>query len=102
MCASCQGEAKGDPELDLEGDEELFGDPLVYATFVAPVQCSTDSSRQPSFNSSQPSSVSRQPSFNSRQPSFNSSHPSVGYRQPSFKQNSTEGELVPEVSVHFH
>ena len=79
--------------MDFEADEELFGDPLVYATFVAPVQCSTDSSRQPSFNSSQLSSNSRQQSVNSRQPSFNSSS-----RQPSFKQNSPDGEILTEVS----
>lgn len=59
VCASCAQEAE---------DSSLLGDPLVYATFVANIQqysTETEPSRQPSFNS----------------------------RQPSFKQNSSEAEL---------
>lgn len=56
-------------------DESLCGDPLMYATFVAPVQqysTETEPSRQASFN-----------------------YPS---RQPSFKQNSSEGaESQPDI-----
>ena len=73
VCATCAQEAKGQ-ESELE--DSLFGDPLVYATFVATVQqysTETEPSRQPSFNS----------------------------RQPSFKQNSSEAESQgqqPEVT----
>lgn len=79
VCASCAQEARG-----REIDDSLFGDPLVYATFVAPVQ-----------QYSTETEPSRQPSVNSRQPSCNSS-------QPSFKQNSSEAEQVvqPEVNTY--
>jgi len=77
VCATCAQEAKGQ-ESELE--DSLFGDPLVYATFVATVQqysTETEPSRQTSFNS----------------------------RQPSFKQNSSEaesqGQQQPEGS-QFH
>ncbi len=51
-CSSCNKRA--DDALDVS----LCGDPLMYATFVAPVQqysSETEPSRQPSFNSRQPS-----------------------------------------------
>lgn len=67
VCASCAQESK-------ESEDSLIGDPLVYATFVAPVQ-----------QYSTETEPSRQPSFNSRQPSLHS-------RQPSFKQNSSEAD----------
>ena len=51
-------------------DLSLCGDPLMYATFVAPVQQYSTESTEPS-----------------RQPSFN-----YASRQPSFKQNSSETE----------
>ena len=66
VCTTCVQEAKG---LESELDDSLCGDPLVYATFVAPVQqysTETEPSRQPSFNS----------------------------RQQSFKQNSSEAETT--------
>jgi len=91
VCLSCEAEAQGYPHID---EEEDFGDPLVYATFVAPIhQYSTETeysrqtsvhSRQPSVNSRQPSVNSRQPSFNSRQHSVNSNKNSANSRQPSF------------------
>ena len=59
-----------------ELDESLCGDPLMYATFVAPVHqysTETEPSRQASFN-----------------------YPS---RQPSFKQNSSEAEGISSVAV---
>ena len=80
ICAECALEYKESEEQE----DSLLGDPLVYATFVAPVQ-----------QYSTETEPSRQPSFNSRQPSFNS-------RQPSFKQNSSEADQSaagPE--VHF-
>lgn len=64
VCAECAQESK---EQEAE-DASLLGDPLVYATFVANIQqysTETEPSRQPSFNS----------------------------RQPSFKQNSSEAEV---------
>lgn len=71
-CASCQIQlVKNDAEKEVVKenlDESLCGDPLMYATFVAPVHqysTETEPSRQASFN-----------------------YPS---RQPSFKQNSSEG-----------
>lgn len=70
-CASCLATSKSDEALD----DSLCGDPLMYATFVAPVQqysTETEPSRQPSFN-----------------------YPS---RQPSFKQNSSENEGAAEQS----
>jgi len=73
VCATCVQEARGQ---ESEIEDSLFGDPLVYATFVAPVQ-----------QYSTETEPSRQPSFNSRQPSFNSRH-------PSFKQNSSEAEAA--------
>lgn len=64
-CASCSGVTNSNDALD----DSLCGDPLMYATFVAPVQqysTDTEPSRQPSFN-----------------------YPS---RHSSFKQNSSENE----------
>ena len=64
LCANCAKEVKGQQSEDIE--DSLFGDPLVYATFVATVQqysTETEPSRQPSFNSRQPSVISRNPSF---------------------------------------
>ena len=71
LCASCAKEVKGEESEDIE--DSLFGDPLVYATFVATVQqysTETEPSRQPSFTSRQPSVISRNPSFkqNSSEP----------------------------------
>ena len=63
---SRSGNASSEGGLDLS----LCGDPLMYATFVAPVQqysTETEPSRQPSFNY-------------------------ANSRQPSFKQNSSETE----------
>ena len=57
LCASCAKEVKGEESEDIE--DSLFGDPLVYATFVATVQqysTETEPSRQPSV-------ISRNPSF---------------------------------------
>ena len=78
-CAAVKSAHKGALEDDDEGDEDedddddkdesMCGDPLMYATFVAPVHqysTETEPSRQASFN-----------------------YPS---RQPSFKQNSTEAD----------
>jgi hypothetical protein len=105
VCASCEREARGQEEEE----DDICGDPLVYATFVAPIQqysTETEPSRQPSFNSRQPSFNSRQPSENSRQPSENSRQPSENSRQsqtsensrqPSFRQNSGDGEPGVEV-----
>ena len=81
-CASCAIAAAQDPdleghedELDEEDkDESMCGDPLMYATFVAPVHqysTETEPSRQASFN-----------------------YPS---RQPSFKQNSSEADDILQV-----
>jgi hypothetical protein len=100
VCASCEREACGQEEEE----DDICGDPLVYATFVAPIQqysTETEPSRQPSFNSRQPSFNSRQPSENSRQPSENSrqSQTSENSRQPSFRQNSGDGEAVLEVRI---
>jgi len=85
VCQTCVQEARGQ---ESEIEDSLLGDPLVYATFVAPVQ-----------QYSTETEPSRQPSFNSRQPSFNSRH-------PSFKQNSSEAEAAaqPEVNRarHYH
>ncbi|XP_059080796.1 uncharacterized protein LOC131878708 isoform X1 [Tigriopus californicus] len=64
-CTSCSGMTNSNDALD----DSLCGDPLMYATFVAPVQqysTDTEPSRQPSFN-----------------------YPS---RHSSFKQNSSENE----------
>ena len=81
ICASCALEYNEESEAQ---EDSLLGDPLVYATFVAPVQ-----------QYSTETEPSRQPSFNSRQPSFNS-------RQPSFKQNSAEADQsVAGPEVHF-
>ena len=105
VCASCEREARGGHEDDEEEDD-ICGDPLVYATVVAPIQqyrTETEPSRQPSFNSRQPSFNSRQPSENSRQPSEkNSRQPSENSRQPSFRQNSCEAEGSTEVSCFRH
>ena len=63
LCASCAKEVKEQESQDIE--DSLFGDPLVYATFVATVHqysTETEPSRQPSFNSRQPSVISRNPS----------------------------------------
>ena len=79
VCATCVQEARGQ---ESEIEDSLFGDPLVYATFVAPVQ-----------QYSTETEPSRQPSFNSRQPSFNSRH-------PSFKQNSSEAEAAVQPEVN--
>lgn len=75
-CASCAAAAGGKSPKPGGGgmapgdlDDSLCGDPLMYATFVAPVHqysTETEPSRQTSFN-----------------------YPS---RQPSFKQNSSEAE----------
>ena len=49
VCATCTHEAA---QGDSEREDSLWGDPLVYATFVAPVQqysTETEPSRQPSF-----------------------------------------------------
>jgi len=75
VCQTCVQEARGQ---ESEIEDSLLGDPLVYATFVAPVQ-----------QYSTETEPSRQPSFNSRQPSFNSRH-------PSFKQNSSEAEAAAQ------
>ena len=64
---SRSGNASSEGGLDLS----LCGDPLMYATFVAPVQQYSTESTEPS-----------------RQPSFNYANS----RQPSFKQNSSETE----------
>ena len=71
LCATCASQVKGQQSEDIE--DSLFGDPLVYATFVATVQqysTETEPSRQPSVVS----------------------------RNPSFKQNSWEAEGVPACS----
>jgi hypothetical protein len=72
-CASCAAAAAASGKSPKPGsgelDDSLCGDPLMYATFVAPVHqysTETEPSRQTSFN-----------------------YPS---RQPSFKQNSSEAE----------
>ena len=77
-CAAVKAAHKGaleddddddDDEDDDDKDESMCGDPLMYATFVAPVHqysTETEPSRQASFN-----------------------YPS---RQPSFKQNSSEAD----------
>ena len=70
-CATCAAVASGKSPKPGSGDldDSLCGDPLMYATFVAPVHqysTETEPSRQTSFN-----------------------YPS---RQPSFKQNSSEAE----------
>ena len=74
-CASCAAAAAGKSPKPGSGelDDSLCGDPLMYATFVAPVHqysTETEPSRQTSFN-----------------------YPS---RQPSFKQNSSEAEPQQE------
>ena len=74
-CASCAAASAGKSPKPGSGelDDSLCGDPLMYATFVAPVHqysTETEPSRQTSFN-----------------------YPS---RQPSFKQNSSEAEPQPE------
>ena len=114
MCASCEREARGQEE----DEDDICGDPLVYATFVAPIhQYSTETepsrqpsfnsrqpsfnSRQPSENSRQPSENSRQPSENSRQPSENSRQPSENSRQPSFRQNSYEADGSGSLEVKY-
>ena len=71
LCATCASQVKGQQSEDIE--DSLFGDPLVYATFVATVQqysTETEPSRQPSVVS----------------------------RNPSFKQNSGEAEVPPHCS----
>ena len=71
LCATCASQVKGQQSEDIE--DSLFGDPLVYATFVATVQqysTETEPSRQPSVVS----------------------------RNPSFKQNSGEAEGPPSCS----
>ena len=71
LCATCASQVKGQESEELE--DSLFGDPLVYATFVATVQqysTETEPSRQPSVVS----------------------------RNPSFKQNSWEAEGPPASS----
>jgi hypothetical protein len=98
VCASCEREARGEEEEE----DDSCGDPLVYATFVAPIQqysTETEPSRQPSFNSRQPSFNSRHPSENSRQPSENSRQPSENSRQPSLRQNSCETDGAGSVEV---
>jgi hypothetical protein len=68
-CAAAAAAAKSPKPGSGELDDSLCGDPLMYATFVAPVHqysTETEPSRQTSFN-----------------------YPS---RQPSFKQNSSEAE----------
>ena len=69
-CALASNEAEiDDLDDDEDKDESMCGDPLMYATFVAPVHqysTETEPSRQASFN-----------------------YPS---RQPSFKQNSSEAD----------
>ena len=88
-CASCAAAAQnaqndGEDDVDEEDkDESMCGDPLMYATFVAPVHqysTETEPSRQASFN-----------------------YPS---RQPSFKQNSSEADGsqpdILQVQQHGH
>ena len=66
-CTACHAALKSPSDDTLD----LMGDPIMYATFVAPVhQYSTETE------------PSRQPSFNYQS------------RQPSFKQNSSEAETV--------